>query len=105
MLRSDSLPRSRKNWNVPSRVPADKRDPYHYASNADTVLHTYLERQGRNEYINLAFQMGYDGSNLAFVFYENQVRRLMDESLYDSGSQTCRKYRTQQVSCKHTSNP
>ena len=25
--------------------------------------------------------------------------------LYASGSQTCRKYRTQQVSCKHTSNP
>ena len=25
--------------------------------------------------------------------------------LWNSGSQTCRKYRTQQVSCKHTSNP
>ena len=83
MLRSDSLPRSRENWNVPSRVLVDKPDPYHYARNADTVLHTYLERQRRNEYINLASQMGYDGSNLAFVFHENQVRRLMDESPYD----------------------
>ena len=82
-MRSDSLPHSRENWNVPSWVPVDKRNPYHYASNADTVLHMYLERQGRNEYINLASQMGYDGSNLAFVFYENQVRRLMDESPYD----------------------
>ena len=52
-------------------------------NNVDSVLHAYLERQGRNEYINLASQMGYDGSNLAFVFYENQVRRLMDESPYD----------------------
>ena len=79
VLRSDSLPRTRKNWNVPSRVSVGKPDPYHYASNADTVLHTHLERQGRNEYINLASRMGYDGSNLAFVFYENQVRRLIDE--------------------------
>ena len=27
--------------------------------------------------------MGYDGTNIAFVFFENQVRRLMDESPYD----------------------
>ena len=43
----------------------------------------YLGRQERNGYINLASQMGYDGSNLAFVFYENQMRRLMDESPND----------------------
>ena len=48
VLRSDSLPRSAENWYVPSRVPVDKPGPYHYASNADTVLHTYLERQGRS---------------------------------------------------------
>ena len=83
VLRSDSLPRSRENWNVPSRVPVDKPNPYHYASNADTVLHKNLGRQERNGYINLASQMGYDGSNLAFVFYENQMRRLMDESRND----------------------
>ena len=47
------------------------------------ILHTYLERQGRNEFINLATQIGYDWKNIAFVFYENQVRRLMEESLYD----------------------
>ena len=49
----------------------------------ETTLHTYLERQGRNEFINLATQIGYDGKNIAFVFYENQVRRLMEESPYD----------------------
>ena len=36
----------------------------------------YLERQGRNEFINLASQIAYDGTNLAFVFYENQIRKL-----------------------------
>ena len=46
-------------------------------------LHAYLERQGRNEYINLASQVGYDGTNIAFVFLKNQVRRLIDESPYD----------------------
>ena len=28
--------------------------------------------------------MGYDGSNLAFVFYKNQVRRLIDKNPYDA---------------------
>ena len=57
-----------------------------YAAQGDdtrSALHSYLERQGRNEYINLASQVGYDGTNIAFVFFENQVRRLMDESPYD----------------------
>ena len=44
---------------------------------------TYLDRQGRNEYITLASQISYDGSNIAFVFYENQIRRLMNESPYE----------------------
>ena len=52
-------------------------------SNFDAVLSAYLERQGRNEYINLATQVGYDGANIALVFFENQVRRLMNESPYD----------------------
>ena len=52
-------------------------------SNPNVALNAYLERQGRNEYINLATQVGYDGSNIAFVFLENQVRRLMNESPYD----------------------
>ena len=47
-----------------------------------TILQTYLDRQGRNEYVNLASQIAYDGANLAFKFYENQIRRLMDESPY-----------------------
>ena len=49
----------------------------------ELTFHAYLERQGRNEYINLASQIGYNGNNIAFVFYENQIRRLMDESPYD----------------------
>ena len=53
------------------------------AKSSEVALHTYLERQGRNEYINLASQIGYDGTNSAFIFYENQIRRLMDESPYD----------------------
>ena len=38
-----------------------------------SVVHNYLERQGRNEYINVASQINYNGSNIAFVFYENQI--------------------------------
>ena len=57
--------------------------PHPKYNNLDAVLHAHLERQDRNECVNLACQMGYDGSNLAFVFYENRVRCLMDESPYD----------------------
>ena len=53
------------------------------AASSEVALLTYLERQGRNEYINLASQIGYNGTNSAFIFYENQIRRLMDESPYD----------------------
>ena len=45
-----------------------------------SVVHNYLERQGRNEYINLASQINYNGRNIGFVFYENQIRKLMEES-------------------------
>ena len=45
-----------------------------------SVVHNCLERQDRNEYINLASQINYNGSNIAFVFYENQIRKLMEES-------------------------
>ena len=62
----------------------------HYQSNVPVtpllsespILQTYLDGQGRNEYVSLASQIAYDGVNLAFVFYENQIRRLMDESPY-----------------------
>ena len=33
------------------------------------VFEAYLERQGRNDFINLAAQIGYDGNNIAYVFY------------------------------------
>ena len=49
-------------------------------SSEKSVFKEYLDRQGRNEYINLASQIGYDGHNIAFVFYENQIRKLMSES-------------------------
>ena len=54
----------------------------HYQSNESTILQTYLDRHGRIEYVNLDSQIAYDGANLAFVFYENQIRRLIDESPY-----------------------
>ena len=47
-------------------------------TNSESVLTAYLERQCRNDIINLAFQIGFDRGNIAFVFYENHVRRLMD---------------------------
>ena len=43
-------------------------------------MRTYLDRQSRSEFINLASQIGYDGQNMTFVSYENQIRKLMDES-------------------------
>ena len=47
-----------------------------------SVVHNYLARQGLNEYINLASQINYNGSNIVFVFYENQIRKLMEKSLF-----------------------
>ena len=46
----------------------------------DLALRTYLDHQSRSEFINLASQIGCDGKNMTFVFYENQIRKLMDES-------------------------
>ena len=46
------------------------------------LLQTYLDRQGKNEYVNLVSPIVYDGANLAFVFYENQIRRFVNESPY-----------------------
>ena len=48
--------------------------------NHASVFEAYLERHERNEYINLATQIAYDGHNIAYVFYENQIRKLMSES-------------------------
>ena len=49
------------------------------ADNNNLILRTYLDRQRSNEYLTLASQIGYNGSNIAFVFYENQIRRLMSD--------------------------
>ena len=51
---------------------------------ANTVsFEAYLQHQQRNEFINLASQIAYDGINIAFVFYENQIRKLVSKSLCD----------------------
>ena len=52
------------------------------ATNGEPALRAYNERQDRNKFINLASQIGYDGSNIDFVFQENQIRRLMHKSPY-----------------------
>ena len=56
--------------NLPRHSKADS------SACAEEIFKTYLDRQGRNEYVNLASEIGYDGNNIAFVFYESQVRRL-----------------------------
>ena len=61
-------------------TPKQHSKPSSPVKNNLSAVHNYLERQGRNEYINLASQIAYNGTNIAFVFYENQIRRLMEES-------------------------
>ena len=46
--------------------------------------------------INLASQIGYDSTNNAFIFYKNQIPRLMDESPYDK-----KKFEVQRASSLH----
>ena len=43
----------------------------------------YLELQGLNEFINLASKIAYDGTNIVFVFYENQIRKLTNDGPCD----------------------
>ena len=65
------------------------------AASSNSVFKQYLERQGRNDFINLAAQSGYyDGRNIAFVFYENKIRKLMSKSQNDE-----RKLEVQRTSC------
>ena len=66
-------------------TPSGNNVPVFPAQNdvGESTLKTYLDRQGRNEFINLASQISYDGKNIAFVFFENQIRKLMAESPYD----------------------
>ena len=42
--------------------------------NHASVFEAYLKRQGRNKYISLATQIAYESHNIAYVFYENQIR-------------------------------
>ena len=72
--RNDILPATSTLY-VPPDVPAKPLV-------CESAMQTYLDRQGRNEFVNLASQIAYDGTNMAFVFYENQILRLMDESPY-----------------------
>ena len=42
--------------------------------NDESIFKIYLDRQGRNEFVNLFSQIGYDDKNV----YENQIRKLME---------------------------
>ena len=58
-------------------VPKSENAMHPAQKNDDSIFKAYLDWQGRNEYVNLASQIGYDGKNIAFVFYENQICKLM----------------------------
>ena len=45
----------------------------------DHIFQTYLDRQNRKEYINRASQMSFNGDNIAFVFFKNQIQKLMNQ--------------------------
>ena len=62
---------------LPSQTYDRTKQTLSNINNQDVNWLTYLDRQGRNEYITLASQIAYDGSNIAFGFYENQIRQLM----------------------------
>ena len=53
------------------------------AASSNSVFEQYLERQGRNDFIDLTAQIGYDGCNIASLFDENQFRKLMSKSPCD----------------------
>ena len=74
--------RNQQCYSSVARMPNMTAQPAMVMNHEPTIMQTYLERQGRNEYVNLASQIAYNGTNLAFVFYKNQIRRRMDESSY-----------------------
>ena len=84
-INSEALPfySQQLNDKIKRHEPPHQLAPSSSRDTNESILCTCLDRQGRNEYINLASQIAYDGSNIAFVFYENQIRRLMEESSYD----------------------
>ena len=58
---------------------------YFEFTSSNSIFKQYLERQGegQNKFFNLAAQIGCDGRNIVFVFYENQTRKLMTENPCD----------------------
>ena len=62
------------------QLETPRQMPYTCVKENESLWMTYLDRQGRNEFINLASHIGCDRKNIAFVFYENQIRRFMSES-------------------------
>ena len=79
---------------LPSQIYDCTKQTLSNIDNHDANLLTYLDCQGRNEYITLASQIAYDGSNIAFIFYENQTRQLMQDSPFEE-----RKLEVLRVSC------
>ena len=51
--------------------------------NNESMFKTYVDKQGRSEYLNLASQIGYNGNNIAIIFFENQMRKLTNEAPCD----------------------
>ena len=80
-LKQDVQPIHSLGATMQMQTPFNEQTPS--SSTGEATLITYLERQGRNEFIGLANQIGYDGKNIAFVFFENQIHKLMEESPYD----------------------
>ena len=62
------------------QLETPRQMPYTCVEEGWSLWMTYLERPGRNAFINLTSQMAYDDSNMTFVYYENQIRKVMSES-------------------------
>ena len=51
--------------------------------NDESIFKTFLDQQGQNALANLASQISYDGKNITFASYKNQICKLMNESHCD----------------------
>ena len=67
----------------PAATSQCQETPANLVISSTVGFEAYLERQGKNEFINLASQIAYDDTNIDFVFHENQIRKLMSESPCD----------------------
>ena len=70
-------------WLRPTASSQRQETAANFVTSNTSGFEAYLERQGRNEIINLASQIADNGTNIAFVFYENQIQKLMSESPCD----------------------